>query len=349
MTLSSSIADGSPRPKILVVDDISANLAAMRRLLAQVKADLYVASSGNDALALCLDHDFALILLDAHMPDMDGFEVAKHLADDPKTCSIPVIFVTAAYLDDLDRLKGYTFGAVDYIAKPINDAVLLSKVTVFLDLHVSKLRLTAALEELERRNRQLEGEIEERRRIEKQIRHMATHDALTGLGNRILFLDHLGREAAFTDRHGGQFALLYIDIDGFKQVNDGFGHTIGDLLLVEIAHRLRATVRQEDVIARLSGDEFAVLITAIPAPEIALHKAQDLVEILSAPYEIKADTAVVTVTAGASIGIAVYPVHSSDKAELVRIADKAMYVAKKGGKSAALLAPVPGGNGASGA
>ncbi len=329
-----------PRPKILVVDDVSANLVAMRRLLSSVAADVYEANSGNEALSLCLDHDFALILLDAHMPDMDGFEVAKHLADDPKTCLIPVIFVTAAYLDDLNRLKGYTFGAVDYIAKPINDAVLLSKVTVFLDLHISKLRLTAALEELERQNRQLQLEIEERRRVEKQIRHMATHDPLTGLGNRVLFLEHLAREAAYVDRHGGQFALLFIDIDGFKAVNDGYGHLAGDHLLVAIASRLRSAIRQEDIVACLSGDEFAIIIAPVASLDAAEHKAQGIVQILSDPYALAPGEQPISVKVGASVGVAVYPHHTNEATDLIRVADKAMYEVKQSGKSAARLAKV---------
>lgn len=330
-------SDNIPRPKILVIDDIAANLAAMRRLLGNMRAELYEASSGNEALALCLDHDFALILLDAHMPDMDGFEVAKYLADDPKTCSIPVIFVTAAYLDDLNRLKGYTFGAVDYIAKPINDAVLLSKVTVFLDLHISKLRLTAALQELEKRNRQLEDEVFERKRIEKQIRHMVVHDSLTGLGNRIMFLDHLMREAALSKRHSHQFALLYIDIDGFKQVNDNFGHTIGDHLLIAIANRIRSTIRQEDIAVRLGGDEFAVIISPVSDAEAAEQKAMTIVECLKAPFTLPKDGTSITTTVGASIGVALFPLHASETDDLIRLADQAMYSIKKNGKSGAIL------------
>lgn len=321
------------RPKILVIDDIQANLTAMRRLLSSMRADLYEASSGNEALALCLDHDFALILLDAHMPDMDGFEVARHLADDPRTCSIPVIFVTAAYLDDLNRLKGYTFGAVDYIGKPINDAVLLSKVTVFLDLHISKLRLTAALQELEKRTRQLEEEIFERKRIEKQIRHMVTHDSLTGLGNRILFLDHLTREASFAKRHNTQFALLYIDIDGFKNINDTFGHTTGDHLLVAIAGRLRSIIRQEDIAVRLGGDEFAVIMSPVPDTAAAQHKAAIIVDCISEPFTLPHDETSVTVKVSASIGVALFPLDASDTEELIRLSDQAMYAIKKRGKS----------------
>ncbi|MFG1401240.1 two-component system response regulator [Xanthobacter sediminis] len=327
-----------PRPKILVVDDVSANLASMRRLLAAVEADIYEAKSGNEALALCLDHRFALILLDVQMPDMDGFEVASLLNNDPATCDIPIVFVTAAYLDDINRLKGYTFGAVDYIAKPINDAVLLSKVTVFLELHISKMRLKAAMEELEKRNRQLEIEIEERRRVEKQVRHMATHDPLTGLGNRILFMEHLTRAFAQAEQNGHAFALLYIDIDGFKQVNDRHGHAAGDELLCAIAQRLRANLRHEDFAVRLSGDEFAVIMVDLPDDQTALAQGERLCSALRQPYGLRQTPTPVTVSVGASIGIALYPYHATDAATLMRFADDAMYEVKKSGKGNVRLA-----------
>ena len=325
-------------PKILVVDDVRANLVGMRRLLAPVKAEIYEAHSGNEALALCLDHRFALILLDVQMPDMDGFEVASLLNNDPATCDIPIVFVTAAYHDDINRLKGYTFGAVDYIAKPINDAVLLSKVTVFLDLHISKLRLKGALEELEKRNRQLEIEIEERRRVEKQIRHMATHDALTGLGNRILFVEHLTRARAQAQRHGREFALLYIDIDGFKQVNDRHGHGVGDKLLCAIASRLRSNLRQEDFAVRLSGDEFAVIMVDLTEGDAAHAQGERLCEALREPYVDSYNDQSYTVSVGASIGIALYPRHTTDETELIRLADTAMYEVKQQGKDGVRVA-----------
>lgn len=333
MSLPATKVDAAePRPKILVVDDVSANLAGMRRLLAPVEADIYEAKSGNEALALCLDHRFALILLDVQMPDMDGFEVAALLNNDPATCDIPIVFVTAAYLDDINRLKGYTFGAVDYIAKPINDAVLLSKVTVFLELHISKMRLRAALEELEKRNKQLEVEIEERRRVEKQIRHMATHDALTGLGNRILFMEHLSRAFTQAQQSSKAFALLYIDIDGFKQVNDHYGHAAGDELLCAIAQRLRAQLRHSDFAVRLSGDEFAVIMVDLDDDTVALAQGQRLCEALKEPYGLRQARPPVTLSVGASIGIALYPRHATLDSDLIRLADGAMYEVKKNGK-----------------
>jgi len=229
-------------PKILVVDDTPANLVAMRRLLSKFEVQLVEVSSGNAALAACLDHEFALILLDVQMPEMDGFEVAALLSEEARTADTPIIFVTAAYADDLNRLKGYSFGAVDYIAKPINDIILQSKVRVFLDLYRGRQQLRQLLDVLNLRNGQLEAEIAERKRIEALVRHQAGHDVLTGLPNRSLFMDRLDQALERSRRQGHPCALLYIDIDGFKPVNDQHGHHAGDLLLQGIAQRMRELV-----------------------------------------------------------------------------------------------------------
>ena len=326
------------RPKILVVDDTPANLFAMRRLLAQVDAEVIECASGNEALSLCLDHHFALVLLDVNMPDMDGFEVADIMSEELHLEETPVIFVTAAYADDLSRLKGYRSGAVDYIAKPVNDAILLSKVKVFLELYGSKARLTDALASLEQRNEQLRLEIAERRRIEAQMRHQATHDLLTGLPNRALFIETLDQALSRSQRHEEKFSLLYIDIDGFKAVNDSFGHQAGDTLLAEIAQRLRAILRVEDTVARLGGDEFAVVVDHAGDPDALLRKCDSICAALGEPYRLTANGEPFEAHIGASIGAAIYPQHGASRDSLIQAADDAMYAAKRSGKSSGQLA-----------
>lgn len=134
-----------PRPRILIVDDIAANLTAMRVLLRHLDAELMTAQSGNEALSLALDHQFALALLDVQMPEMDGFEVATFLRDNPISAETPLIFMTASNADEFSQLKGYDSGAIDYISKPINERILLSKVGLFLDLYRSRQQLEQAL------------------------------------------------------------------------------------------------------------------------------------------------------------------------------------------------------------
>jgi diguanylate cyclase (GGDEF)-like protein len=325
-----------PQAKILVVDDTVANLVAMRHLLAKVDARLFEARSGNDALALCLDNEFALILLDVQMPDMDGFEVATLLSEEARTRDTPIIFVTAAFADDLNRMKGYKHGAVDYIAKPINDAILLSKVRVFLELYRDKQALKQMVGLLEK-------EVAERKRLEELARHQATHDALTGLPNRHLFMDRLSQAVERSLRHLSPFALLYIDIDGFKPVNDRHGHQVGDELLKGIATRLTQSIRRSDTAARVGGDEFAVIMEeTAEVPGTVQAFGEKLCNVLAEPYTLAAggDTPI-EVTISASIGVSLFPADSGDGSspdEVIRAADTAMYRAKKAGKNRVVMA-----------
>ncbi|HEY8682089.1 MAG TPA: diguanylate cyclase [Rhodanobacter sp.] len=327
-------------PKILVVDDTHANLVAMRRLLAQSGAQIFEARSGNEALALCLDHQFALILLDVNMPDMDGFEVAALLGEAEQLHETPIIFVTAAYADDMNRLKGYRSGAVDYVAKPINDVILQSKVRVFLELYAARAELQQTMAELATRNQQLTQEIAERELVEAMVRHQASHDMLTGLPNRILFQDRLHVAIQRTRRHHDHFALACIDIDGFKNVNDTHGHAAGDALLQGIAARLSAHLRGNDTVARLGGDEFALILEDIAEPQLALQLCQKLCAALGEPYTLRANGGSIDVRVGASIGVASYlPSDRQDADEhLIQAADRAMYEAKRNGKNRCVLA-----------
>ena len=331
-------------PKILVVDDTTANLVAMRRLLAHCGAELHEAHNGNEALALCLDHEFALILLDVNMPDMDGFEVAALLGETEHLRDTPIIFVTAAYADDLNKLKGYRSGAVDYIAKPINDVILQSKVHVFLELYTARAELQQALTELSERNQQLVVEIAERQRVEALVRHQASHDLLTGLPNRVLARDRLQRAIQRANRHHGGFALACLDIDGFKSVNDTHGHAAGDALLQRIAARLTAGLRSNDTVARLGGDEFALILEDIEDPQLALQLCRKLCASLGEPYALNVGGQAIEVRIGASIGIAPYvPSDRADADEQLKLAaDRAMYEIKRHGKNGCLLADRPG-------
>ena len=329
-----------PIAKILVVDDTHANLVAMRRLLARSGAQILEACSGNEALALCLDHEFALILLDVNMPDMDGFEVAALLGETERLRDTPIIFVTAAYADDLNKLKGYRSGAVDYIAKPINDVILQSKVHVFLDLYAARAELQQALTDLSERNQQLLVEIAERRRMETLVRHQASHDLLTGLPNRMLASDRLQSAIQRAKRHHGGFALACLDIDGFKSVNDTHGHAAGDALLQQVATRLTTQLRSNDTVARLGGDEFALILEDIEDPQLALRLCRKLCAALGEPYTLSVGDLTFNVCIGASIGIASYvPGDQKDADEqLMLTADRAMYEVKRHGKNGCMLA-----------
>ena len=160
--------------KILIVDDREENLYALEKVLEKVDADIIKATSGNDALIASLNHDFALAILDVQMPGMDGYELAEFIRAQEKTRDVPIIFMSAVYSDDYYVFKGYDAGGVDYMVKPYNPTVLLSKVNVFLQLHRQHTELLKHREHLEeqveQRTVELQKEIIERKRMERRIR-----------------------------------------------------------------------------------------------------------------------------------------------------------------------------------
>ena len=163
-----------------------------------------------------------------------------------------------------------------------------------------------------------------RRRAEAKIRHLARHDNLTGLANRAVFVEALQQEMASVRRGGRSFAVLYLDLDHFKDVNDTLGHPIGDLLLQAVAERLQASIRETDTVARFGGDEFAVLEPDMQEPEGAAVLADKILKTLSDPFSIRGNE----IRSGTSIGIAVCGPNSPDAEALLSHADEALYRAK---------------------
>ena len=169
--------------------------------------------------------------------------------------------------------------------------------------------------------------VDKLQQTESRMRYLAHHDALTSLPNRMAFQQSLVQSVALADRQSASLALLFIDLDGFKKVNDTFGHDMGDKLLVQVAARLQACVRASDMVGRLGGDEFVLLLTDDPSVEQAAQIADKVIAAISKPYQIPAAQPVL----GASVGIAMYPVHAKTADQLLIVADTAMYVAKRTG------------------
>ncbi|ATE60660.1 diguanylate cyclase domain-containing protein [Thauera sinica] len=172
-------------------------------------------------------------------------------------------------------------------------------------------------------------DISARKEAESRIRTLAYHDELTGLPNRILMQDRLGHALRQARRARDRVALLFLDLDKFKPVNDSYGHAIGDQLLKAVAERLRLTVREGDTVARVHGDEFVVILEGIETPEPAARVAGKIVDALGSPFTVDGRE----IRLGTSIGIGVYPDHASDVETLIRCADIAMYDAKQAGRN----------------
>lgn len=176
-------------------------------------------------------------------------------------------------------------------------------------------------------------DITDRKFMEEKIQHLAYHDPLTDLPNRILFQDRMRQAITMAERHQHPLALLFIDLDNFKPVNDTYGHDVGDAVLRDSAKRIRSCLRKPDSVARFGGDEFVVLLHEVRNEEDALKVAQKIRESLLCPLTI--DGRVIQV--GASIGVALYPTHSSNENELLNCADVAMYDAKNRGRNTVKL------------
>lgn len=179
-------------------------------------------------------------------------------------------------------------------------------------------------------------DITERMQAEERVRTLAFHDPLTGLINRARFVELLGSARARARSKGQQIAILFLDLDGFKAVNDQFGHDVGDSLLREVALRLKATVRSTDQIARFGGDEFLVMIDAFERVEDVSTVARKLLSTISRPFEIEGRE----VAVGVSIGIATYQGEGHTTQDLIKAADSAMYVAKQRGKGTFVFHPL---------
>ncbi len=303
------------KPEILIVDDREENLVALEVVLQDCGAQLHRAMSGNEALALMLKNDFAMVLLDVQMPGMDGFEVAELMRMHEKTRHLPIVFVTAISTEQQHVFKGYEVGAVDFLFKPIYPQILLSKVNVFLSLWTQQRKLAETLAENEK--------------ISSKLKRQAEFDSLTGLPNRALFYDRLQQAILASERSDKIFALMFIDLDRFKWVNDSLGHDAGDNLLAQVAQRLQECVRKTDTVARLGGDEFTVIVKDLACCALVEQTAHKILEALASPFTLNQKI----VHISGSIGITFCPSDSAKLDELIKNADTAMYQAKSAGRN----------------
>jgi diguanylate cyclase (GGDEF)-like protein len=172
-------------------------------------------------------------------------------------------------------------------------------------------------------------DITERKLAEQKIAHLAHHDYLTNLPNRALFLDRLDQALSLAKRGHYKSAVLFLDLDGFKAINDTLGHDAGDLLLQVVAQRLKPLVRDSDTVARIGGDEFTFVLNDIGSCDAVAAVAQKIITALAEPFALPHGKCQV----GGSIGVALFPDDSTDAEALLRMADEAMYVAKQNGKN----------------
>ena len=414
-----------PHNKVLLIDDDPGFRTITKSALTSAGFAVDEAASGKEGLKQIKQKLPDLILLDANMPELDGFETCQLLREEPALTDIPIIMATG--MDDVESIhKAFAAGATDFIAKPINFAILIQRIhfglrtgLVTAELRNSKVQLSAAqriarlgywtwdtqrdqftisdqlaqlcgidldsfdgslagfiklihpkdrefvkdvihaaahskaIQHIEYRinitpsevievQQEIEAltstnllfitgivqDISHKKQTEKQIHRLAYFDHLTGLANRSYYQERMEDIIKSAQQRKSQFAFMFIDLDGFKGINDNFGHHIGDQFLQEIAQRLKLVAREIDFIVRLGGDEFCIIVNNITDEASVSEVAKRCLQKINQPLMLSKNQ----LKPKASIGIALFPKDGQTEPELLKAADVAMYMAKQTGK-----------------
>ena len=291
---------------ILIVDDQLPNVQLLQELLHN--AGYTNVSATLDSREVCdlhRTHNYDLILLDLQMPNMDGFQVMQGLNEIATDAYAPVLAITA---QPAHKLKALASGAKDFISKPFDLLEVKTRIRNMLELRLIYRRLVAS-------NRELES--------------LALHDALTGVANRRLLMDRLEHAMRNSARTGDHCALMFLDLDHFKALNDALGHDAGDQVLAQSAARLQICVREGDTVARLGGDEFVVLLEGLSDnPQEAATQAAGVTAKILEAFAIAFLLGGETYTSTFSIGAVVFKGSQQPIERLLKKADLAMYDAK---------------------
>ena len=301
--LADLLKEPERKPRLLVVDDQPTNIQVLYRVFAD-DCQVFMATSGEQALHTAREEAPDVILLDVMMPDMDGYEVCRQLKQDSATRDIPILFVTAHH-EAQEEARGLACGAVDFITKPIHPAVVRARVHTHLTLQ----------------------------RQTEVLKRLVFIDALTHAFNRRYFDERLAEAWGRAQRTGRPLGLILIDVDYFKQFNDVNGHQRGDDALRQVAQALKGTIlRPSDVVCRYGGEEFACLL---PDTDLdgALQVAQRMklaVRDLAIGHPASAVAEVLTISAGVAVRT---PTSRGDAAALLALADAQLYRAKAEGRA----------------
>lgn len=286
----------SEKPVVLIIDDTRLNIQALAHIL---KNDytIKIAHGGGKALELVTQEPIPdLILLDVEMPEVSGYDVCRRLRENSDTFNIPIVFVTGK-----DSIKeeeyGLSLGAVDYITKPIHPSIVKARVKTHITL----------------------------KRQYDLLKKIAVRDQLTRLYNRHYLADALMSKVAYAARHQVPLSIILIDIDHFKNINDTYGHMVGDDVLREIAGVVGKNARKEDIAARFGGEEF-VLVLDNCTLEDARMKAETLRQEIEAYYPVGIDVT-------ASFGVIQLDDAIDSCTRFLDLADQALYRAKKEGRN----------------
>lgn len=293
--------------RILVADDSKTTLGLITVSLEKLGHTVITANNSQEAIEIYQKDRPDLIILDVMMEGINGFECARQIRAINTDDWIPIIFLSGA-VDDENIEKGINAGGDDYLTKPYSEVTLASKIKAMQRIATMRKKLYETTQ---------------------QLAILSSTDALTGIYNRFQFEKIIKEMVDKTDQHEKSIALLFIDLDNFKNINDNLGHFIGDLLLREVAGRLTTCLRLNDFIARIGGDEFAIILDDISDKEIAGNIAQKIIDALMPSYKLAGKD----IHISSSIGIAHYSAYEMSVDTFIQKADIAMYHAKELGRN----------------
>ena len=298
-------------PRILVGDNSQVVREVLRWHLESHGYQVLEAADGAESVTLARQLKPTVILLSVEMPTLDGRQVLARLKADPDVCDTPVVFITA-HTETADVVEGLRLGAHDYLRKPFEPAEVIARVS-------AAVRVKELQDDLRARNAELD--------------RIARSDPLTGLANRRHLDEQLAVHAASADRHHHELSVAVVDIDNFKTVNDTFGHGAGDIVLQEVARRLAASARVEDVVGRWGGEEFVVILPhcGVEGAAVVAERIREAV----AGTPVRCDDGV-TIPVTVSIGCT-----GGGDGRLIERADAALYTAKKAGRNITVVVEPP--------
>ncbi|MHC4445093.1 MAG: diguanylate cyclase [Planctomycetota bacterium] len=313
--------------KVLIVDDEPLALQMVKRYLSAAGYEALPATNGKEALHILHHEDVQLVITDWVMPEMDGLDFCR-MVRSLESVGFVYIIILAAHSDKELIVEAFGAGADDYLSKPFHRGELLARVK-------AGARIIELEADLEKKNRQILKANAEMAVLNAKLRDMATTDELTGLANRREAWNQFASLWALAKRHDTLLSCLMIDIDEFKNVNDFYGHNIGDAVLQETAGLIKKVTRGGDIVSRIGGEEFLIL-----CPHTNSKMAVNLAERLRKTVEanvIKLENCELHVTI--SIGIAERTAVMANPDHLLTIADKALYAAKSAGRNRTCIAP----------
>jgi two-component system, cell cycle response regulator len=300
--------------RVLIADDDPVSRRMLQALLQKWGFEVVTAADGIDALRILEGEDAPdLAILDWMMPGMDGPQVCESVRARPSRPYVYVLLLTARSQKD-DILRGLESGADDYLTKPFHAAELRARVQVGQRILELQTGLISAREELLFR---------------------ATHDELTGLVNRRVLIEAIAREHSRHTREGTNFAIVLMDLDHFKNVNDTYGHLAGDAVLKEVARRVAGCLRPYDTVGRYGGEEFVVVLPTCDRSGSVVVSDRILTSLNSKPIETAQGGLLVTASCGIAVSNSDHPVGPQT---LLHLADEALYRAKANGRNRAEFA-----------